>query len=140
MREVIELAATQKRRLYTGTALADMALFQYRVGDADTRVRAARTIGMEETRAVWNCAVAGASVDLATRTRVMGTAAWVAKTAASAVDICYTAGGGTALYETSPLQRCLRDIHTLTQHAAVNENMITRAGASMLGNPPMFSY
>jgi alkylation response protein AidB-like acyl-CoA dehydrogenase len=138
--EVLALAAGQKRRLYTGSVMADMPLVQHRVGEADTALRAARQLLLDETRAVWDSACAGTIIEPATRTRIMGSAAWVAKSAASVVDICYTAGGGSALYETSPLQRCLRDIHTLTQHAAVNENMIARAGAALLGNLPGFTY
>jgi hypothetical protein len=33
----------------------------------------------------------------------------------------------------------LRDIHTLTQHAAAPEGWITRAGAVLLGQPGTFS-
>jgi alkylation response protein AidB-like acyl-CoA dehydrogenase len=138
--EVLALASGQKRRLYTGTAMAEMPLVQHRVGEADTALRAARQLLLDETRTVWDFARDGVSVDPGTRSRIMGSAAWVAKSAASVVDTCYTAGGGSALYETSALQRCLRDIHTLTQHAAVNENMIARAGAALLGNPPAFTY
>jgi alkylation response protein AidB-like acyl-CoA dehydrogenase len=137
---VLALASGQKRRLYTGTAMAEMPLVQHRVGEADTALRAARQLLLDETRTVWDFARDGVSVDPGTRSRIMGSAAWVAKSAASVVDTCYTAGGGSALYETSALQRCLRDIHTLTQHAAVNENMIARAGAALLGNPPAFTY
>jgi alkylation response protein AidB-like acyl-CoA dehydrogenase len=138
--EVLTLAAGQKRRLYTGSAMAEMPLVQHRVGEADTALRAARQLLLDEAHTVWNSARAGASIDPGTRTRIMGSAAWIARSAASVVDTCYTAGGGSALYESSPLQRCLRDIHTLTQHAAVNENMIARAGAALLGSPPAFTY
>jgi len=62
----------------------------------------------------------------------------VAETAARVVDVCYTAGGGSALYEKSPLQRRLRDIHTLTQHASVQENVFATAGAEKLGRPGSF--
>jgi alkylation response protein AidB-like acyl-CoA dehydrogenase len=138
--EVVALAAGQKRRLYTGAAMAEMTLVQHRVGEADTALRAARHLLLDETRTVWDHARAGTPVDPGTRTRIMGSAAWVARSATTVVDACYTAGGGSALYETSPLQRCLRDIHTLTQHAAVNENMISRAGAALLGHLPAFTY
>ena len=70
---------------------------------------------------------------------VVGTAAWVAHSAASIVDACYTATGGSALYDASPLQRCLRDIHTLTQHAAVGEGSTARAGAVLPGQNVAFS-
>ena len=98
-----------------------------RTGSIDGRIKE----GLEN-------AVAGKSLIPNEQIRVVGTAAWVAHTAASIVDACYTAGGGTSLYDSSPLQRCLRDIHTLTQHAAVAEDSITRAGAVLLGRESAF--
>lgn len=139
VREVIALAATSKKRLYTASSMADTPLFQYRVGNAETTLRAARALLMEESNKVWSNALAGNSLIPNEQIRVVGTAAWVAHTAASIVDACYTAGGGSALYDSSPLQRCLRDIHTLTQHAAVGEGSITRAGAVVLGQNVAFS-
>jgi alkylation response protein AidB-like acyl-CoA dehydrogenase len=140
VREIVGFASSSnKKRLYSSTAIADMPLFQYRVGNAETTLRAARAVLMEESNWVWENAVAGKSLIPNEQIRVVGTAAWVAHTAASIVDACYTAGGGTSLYDSSPLQRCLRDIHTLTQHAAVAENSITRAGAVLLGRDVSFS-
>ncbi|HLI80794.1 MAG TPA: acyl-CoA dehydrogenase family protein, partial [Candidatus Binataceae bacterium] len=139
VREIVALAATSKKRLYAGTSMAESALFQYRVGNAETTLRGARALLMEESQYVWGNAVRGNSLIPNDSMRVMGTAAWVAHTAASIVDACYTAGGGSALYDSSPLQRCLRDIHTLTQHAAVAEGSISRAGAVLLGQPVAFS-
>ena len=42
-------------------------------------------------------------------------------------------------YDTSPLQRCMRDIQTLTQHAAVAESWLTTSGATLLGRPGGFA-
>ena len=49
------------------------------------------------------------------------------------VDTAYRAGGGTALYSSNPLQRRLRDIHTLTQHFGVKLDTFTLAGAVLAG-------
>jgi alkylation response protein AidB-like acyl-CoA dehydrogenase len=70
---------------------------------------------------------------------VLSTVAWVVETATRVVDACYQAGGGSALYEKSPLQRRLRDIHTLTQHASVQENIFMTLGAQKLGRAGSFS-
>ena len=56
-------------------------------------------------------------------------AAWVTGSAAQVVDVAYTAGGGTALYSSSPLQRRLRDVHAVTQHFVVKPDTLTLAGA-----------
>lgn len=139
VREIIALASTSKKRLYTSTALADTQLFQYRIGNAEISLRAARGLLMDESTRLWDHVVAGGSLIPNEQMKIVGAAAWAAHSAASIVDACYTAGGGTAPYDTSPLQRCLRDIHTLTQHAAVAEGSITRVGAVLLGRDPGFS-
>ena len=94
---------------------------------------------MGEANKIWSNAVAGNPLLPNDQINATATVAWVAHTAASIVDTCYTAGGGSAPYDSSPLQRCLRDIHTLTQHAAAAEGWITRAGAILLGQSAEFS-
>ena len=137
--DIIALVQTNKKRLYTGSTIADSPLFHYRLAHADTSLRAARELLMAESRAVWESSLAGHSPTPPEMARIIGSVTWAAQTAASIVDTCYTAGGGTAPYNSSPLQRHLRDIHTLTQHAAVNESMLTRAGAFLIGKFPDFS-
>ena len=132
--EMLKLAATNKQRLYTQSTIANGQLFQYRMGHAETSVRAMRCLLRNEAESVWTSARAERAVPAAERARIMGSITWSAHTAASVVDVCYAAGGGTSPYETSPLQRCLRDIHTLTQHAAVAETWLSGAGAALLGN------
>lgn len=139
LREIIALAATSKQRLYASASMADTPLFQYRIGNADMTLRAARSLLMNEATKIWNNAEAGNPLIPNDQIRATGTVAWVSHTAASIVDTCYTAGGGSAPYDSSPLQRCLRDIHTLTQHAAAAEGWITRSGGVLLGQPVAFS-
>jgi len=139
LREILALAATNKTRLYASASMANSPLFQYRIGSAEMTLRAARALLMEESSKIWSNAAAGNPLIPNDQIKATGVVAWVAHTAASIVDTCYSAGGGSALYDSSPLQRCLRDIHTLTQHAAAAEGWITRAGAVLLGQPAGFS-
>ncbi len=136
--EILKLAATNKQRLYTQSTIANSQLFQYRVGHAETSVRAIRALLRNEAEFVWTSASAGQPVPSDDRARIMGSITWAAHSAAAVVDTCYTAGGGTAPYETSQLQRCLRDIHTLTQHAAVAETWLSGAGGALLGDQTGF--
>jgi alkylation response protein AidB-like acyl-CoA dehydrogenase len=137
--EIVTLANTNKRRLYASSSLSETPLFQYRVGHADASLRAARGLLSTEAQAVWNSAIAGQPVSPAERTRVMGSLSWAVHTSAAIVDTCYKAGGGTSPYDSSPLQRCMRDIQTLTQHAAAAESWLTTAGASILGRGSDFA-
>jgi alkylation response protein AidB-like acyl-CoA dehydrogenase len=135
--DLVALAGTRKVRLYAKAELADQPLFQYRLGHAELDARAARALLTSCAQDFWAQAQAGA-IDPAMFTRVLSTTAWVTETATQVVDACYRAGGGSALYETSPLQRRLRDIHTVTQHASVQENVFANVGAALLGKAGPF--
>ena len=53
-----------------------------------------------------------------------------------AVDLLYQVAGGTALYAPHPLDRALRDIHTLGQHAVFSPKTFETAGSLLLGLEP----
>jgi alkylation response protein AidB-like acyl-CoA dehydrogenase len=76
---------------------------------------------------------AGVEPDPELRARVRSAATWATGAAAEVVEAAYTAGGGSALYLTSPLQRRLRDVRAVTQHFAVKPDTLTLAGAVLAG-------
>ena len=137
--EIVALANTNKRRLYASASLAESPLFQFRLGQADASLRAARNLLRSEAEAVWNSAVACIPISIDGRAPVMAAITWAVHTCSAVVDSCYKAGGGSSPYDGSPLQRCMRDIQTLTQHAAVAESWLTTSGAALLGRASGFS-
>jgi alkylation response protein AidB-like acyl-CoA dehydrogenase len=130
--EVIALATT-KVPLFSHGSLASNPLFQNQLADADAHLRAARALLYADAEAAWTTAVAGTHFTPEHRARIRATNTWVTKTAASVVDVAYTAGGGSSLYSSNPLQRRLRDIHALTQHFGVKLDTFTTAGAVLAG-------
>ena len=46
-------------------------------------------------------------------------------------------GGGIAVFDSSPLQRRLRDINAAAQHAGVHTRHYLPTGAQILGHPPV---
>jgi len=62
------------------------------------------------------------------------------RNAAAAVDLLYDAGGGSSIYESSPLERCFRDIHVATQHAAVTRPSYETVGQVLLGLTPQVPF
>jgi alkylation response protein AidB-like acyl-CoA dehydrogenase len=93
-----------------------------------TRAFVAATLG--EVAAV--AAVGGEiSEELSARTRLAS--AFATRSAAEAVDLMYTAGGGSSVYATSRIERCFRDVHMVTQHMAVAPSNIEMAGQYYLG-------
>ena len=57
----------------------------------------------------------------------------LAQTAAEAVDLMFNAAGTTAIYASSRLERCFRDVHVATQHVAVAASNIEMVGQYSLG-------
>ena len=130
--EIIELAAS-KRSMFAESELAANPLFRNQLGRATAALRAARTTLFDAAAESWQMALASAEFDDRTRAQLRSTTTWVVETAAEVVDMAYRAGGGTALYSSSPLQRRLRDLHTLTQHFGVKLDTFTLAGAVLAG-------
>jgi alkylation response protein AidB-like acyl-CoA dehydrogenase len=135
LEEVVALAA-DKVPLLAGAPLATNALFHHELASADTSLRAARTLVHEEAEAVWAIASEGVPMSLQQRAHARATAAWATDQAAAAVTTAYRFGGGTSLYEESPLQRRLRDINAITQHFLVKPDTLTTAGAILAGQEP----
>ncbi|MCA1645307.1 MAG: hypothetical protein LC797_07510, partial [Chloroflexi bacterium] len=52
--------------------------------------------------------------------------------AAQAVDLVWAAAGASPVYTSSPLERCFRDIHVATQHAAVGLFSMELIGSALI--------
>ena len=125
--------AQDKVPLMSATTLAGNPLFQHDLAQMDTDLRAARSLFYETTDEAWASAAAGTALSPAQRARIRATAVWVTARATAVVDAAYHAGGGSALYAANPLQRRLRDLHSITQHHLLKPDTLTRAGGVLLG-------
>jgi alkylation response protein AidB-like acyl-CoA dehydrogenase len=131
--DVATLAAGGKRPAFGSRRVAESPLFQNQLGEADALLRAARALLHAETDAAWDKAASGEAFSLLDRARLRATGTQVVGLATQVTDMAYSAGGGTSLYETSPLQRRLRDIHAVTQHAAAGRDFFSLVGALLAG-------
>jgi alkylation response protein AidB-like acyl-CoA dehydrogenase len=73
------------------------------------------------------------SVELRTGLRLAATHG--VRAAAAVASAMYDLGGGSAIYEDSPLQRRLRDAHTATAHFQVDPTTWEFTGRVLLGRP-----
>jgi indole-3-acetate monooxygenase len=129
----VTILATAKVPMFADATLAANPLFRNQLGATDAHLGAARALLDSTVASTWATAVAGAEPTLTQRARIRTAATWVTAAAATVVDTAYTAGGGGAVYSSSPLQRRLRDVHAITQHFAVKQDTFTLAGAILAG-------
>ena len=125
--------ATAKVPLLAPAPLAANPRFQYELAHADTELRAARTYLYEMAERAWDAASNHAEFTLEQLSRLRAASVWATTRAAAVVDFAYSAGGGTSLYDDSPLQRRQRDVHAVTQHFIVRPDTLTTAGAILAG-------
>jgi alkylation response protein AidB-like acyl-CoA dehydrogenase len=142
VQDLVDLTDTGKRPVYGRVALKDSPLVQYELGRAEVLLRAARALMQEQCDVDWQDCLAGRIPDLDRTTRRHQSAAWIHEACSQAIETCYRLGGASSVYETSPLQRRLRDISTATQHVSVNSRHYLTAGAQRLGHEavhPLFA-
>ena len=120
--------------------LRDRTMVQTQVAEAEALVGSARAYLWETTRAAWTEACANGQVTQATWARTRLASTWAVTSVAKAVDLMYAAGGGSALYTRSPLQRAFRDIHAATQHVAVQSVNYEQFGQVLLSEAHGLPY
>ncbi len=113
--------------------LAHQALAQQAISRAQTLVGSARAFLREQVEGTWEAAQRGDAISLAQRANLRLVATNAVRSSAAAVDLAYDSGGGSSLYSKSPLQRCLRDVRAVTQHAVVGLPTLELAGKALFG-------
>ncbi|WP_305783536.1 acyl-CoA dehydrogenase family protein [Symbioplanes lichenis] len=130
--DIIDLAGV-KTPTYGVRKLQERPMVQLQISQALAEVEAARASLREGVAVAWTNAASGDEVGLPARAALRRAAVHAAGAAARAVDLMYTVGGGTSLYERSPLQRRFRDVHAATQHVMVGQGVMETAGRALLG-------
>lgn len=116
--------------------LRDKASAQADVGKAEALVRSARAFLIDELHGIWDTVAAGKMPSVPQRAVARLAAAQAASASAQAVDLIYNAAGGSALYETSLIERCFRDVHATTQHVGISSANFEISGRVLLGLDP----
>jgi indole-3-acetate monooxygenase len=133
--ELIELGA-RKRPMGSLRLLLESSAVQERVAEAEAALRSARAFLFEAIEDAWAFSAAGEPLPLVEYTNLRVAAAHAAWQSAKAVDLMYHAGGGSSVHMTSPLQRCFRGVHVVTQHQRVNAKVFSIAGRLYAGLGP----
>ena len=135
LNELVALAGGGRQQLHAAVPMRDSETFQGELGRVAGDLRAAEAFQRVQAANQWRHALAGTLKDQTLLAEATQAGVWIATTCVRVVDACFTLAGGSAVYETSPLQRRLRDMHVAAQHAAVHQRHYVGAGKVLLSPP-----
>ncbi|MPY92876.1 MAG: hypothetical protein GEV08_07335 [Acidimicrobiia bacterium] len=113
--------------------LSHLGVVQLALARAEADVASARAHLFDQVGRLWEAVRSGARPSVAQRADVRLACSAGAAAARAAVDRCFTVAGGSAVYLTSPLQRCLRDVHVASQHAMLSPRVFETWSRVRLG-------
>jgi alkylation response protein AidB-like acyl-CoA dehydrogenase len=105
------------------------------VAQAEASLRAARAFYYHAIDEAWTAAQTPEPVSVELRIGLRLAATHAVRTAADVARSMYDLGGGSAIYEPSPLQRRFRDAHAATAHFQVNPAIWELTGRLLLDQP-----
>lgn len=119
---VEEFTTATRARIATasGRHVADFVTMQLRVAEAATLVDAAETLLLKDCDEAMAIAESGRHATVEEKVRWRRDGAFAVRMCVRAIDILFTGAGGSAIVETHPLQRALRDAHAAQGHIGLN--------------------
>jgi alkylation response protein AidB-like acyl-CoA dehydrogenase len=133
--ELVTLAV-DKRPAGARVTLRERALAQTQLGQAEGLLGAARAYFHQTTDEVWRRGAAREPFDDRARAAARLASVTAVKLAAQAVDLVHDAAGMNAMQAGGPIQRCWKDVHTITQHVVMSTGRFEIIGRILFGLPP----
>ncbi|WP_198543602.1 acyl-CoA dehydrogenase family protein [Pseudofrankia sp. BMG5.36] len=131
--ELTELAKTKKAAMNPSAVLAADPVFRHTLGEQTLRFTGVMAM-LDQVTAELERAGAEEREFTPEETLIGRTmAAYITAECVKIVDVAYTYAGSTSVYNTSSLQRRLRDIHVATQHVAATPEGYRVLGAALVG-------
>ncbi len=131
--ELIALGA--KQPFGSSRSLAERGSTQAELATAEAGVLAAKALIRDVVESGWDTAEREGAMTGEQKRQLRLAANHAATASVRAVDICHAAAGGTAVYETSPLQRVFRDVHVAKQHGMIAPRLMEPLGRMAFGLP-----
>jgi len=119
-----------------GARLSEKVQAHVGLARAEALVRSAQAYWYGEVEAAWNTAVHGCALSLEDRAGLRIASLAAVEQSVAAADLLYRLAGSSAIFQSSPLERCWRDIHTAAQHMQVQDGRWETAGRVLMGLDP----
>lgn len=134
------LALADRAPALSTSALREEARIQLQIADAEASLRSARAFLYEALQNAWHAAEHARPVTLKESALLRLASVHATRAACDVVELAYHAAGSVALFDASPLQRALRDVHAVRQHMMVADRYRQDVGRVLLGLEPKESF
>jgi alkylation response protein AidB-like acyl-CoA dehydrogenase len=119
--DLLTLADSGWQQFRAAAPMRESEAFQFELGRVVAELRAARAFLQVQVASHWRHALSGTLKDHALMVQGTQAAIWITTACVRVVDACFTLAGSGAVYDSSPTQRRLRDIHMVAQHFSVQQ-------------------
>jgi alkylation response protein AidB-like acyl-CoA dehydrogenase len=139
--EALKTLALAKKLPPPRGRLADEASLQFTLAKTQAMVEAVEASLRQAISRAWEDVCTTGQLAMENRLRFRRALAHAVDTCIEAVGLCYRAAGGSAVHQSEPFERAMRDVHTIGAHMAVQRGIMEQAGAVALGvasASPMF--
>ena len=131
IKEFVALAGS-KKRAHSRKTIAEQPHTHLKLAEAEAQLRSARAFYYEAIDAVWDSTLQQGRASLALRRDLRLATTYTVTSCVQVVDAMYALGGGVSVYQTSRLQRYLRDVQVARQHIMVSPSVMETAGRLLL--------
>jgi alkylation response protein AidB-like acyl-CoA dehydrogenase len=129
--DLVELAGAGVKQMFMTTPLVETERFKEGLARLDAELMAARALLEVQTVRLWHSERAPAK-DLAGVAEQLQAAIWITSACVRVTEGCFELAGSRGVYESSSLQRRVRDLRVAAQHVAVHPRLYVGAGATVL--------
>ncbi|HUA51905.1 MAG TPA: acyl-CoA dehydrogenase family protein [Candidatus Sulfotelmatobacter sp.] len=113
--------------------LAQSAVVQAKVAQAEAQLGAARLYLLSSLEEIWRSVQRTSELTLAQRMQIRLQSTWAIHQARAVGDFAYHAAGATAIFDANPFERRFRDLNTVTQQLQGREAHFETVGQFLLG-------
>ena len=132
--------ATEKTPRNAKSSLLQNHLVQFQIGEAEARLRSARSYVHTTVGEVWDEVVSSGELTVAQRLGIRLATTFAIHEAKAVADTAWEVAGASAIFASSPLQRRFRDIRTVMQQLQGRKSHLQEVGAYIMGLEPNLMY
>jgi indole-3-acetate monooxygenase len=130
--DLVELAGAGVKQMFMTTPLVETERFKEGLARLDADLMAARALLEAQIARVWQNPERAAGKDMARVAEQLQATVWITAACVRVAEGCFELAGSRAVYESSSLQRRVRDLRVAAQHVAAHPRNYVAAGAAVL--------